>query len=395
MENRNCFFHVDIDAFFASVEQLDNPAYRGKPVIVGGQSRRGVVSTCSYEARKFGVHSAMPIMQAHKLCPVGIFINGRMKRYHEKSQEVMNVFKNFTPDIQQISIDEAFLNMSGMEKLLGPAEQSARLLKKNIRERTGLTVSVGCGTNKYIAKIASSKSKPDGLFIVPSGSEADFMKTLSLKDIWGIGEKTRGKLIACGLETVSQVLHASENVLCSIAGNAGGFFLYKAVRGELTEIFSGESKQHSISSERTFEYDLFLNEQIDDVLFSLSQELIYRIFDEKIKSKTVSVKIRYEDFTTVSVQETGAVVNDSHDLYERARKLFYKKFDKKTSIRLLGLSLMNAEADIPEIQNDFFHSENKLKKRKMEKAVYDLTKKEGKNILRPARLLKLKNGEEE
>ncbi|AGT43406.1 DNA polymerase IV [Treponema pedis] len=393
MEKQKCFFHVDLDAFFASVEQLDNPDYRGKPVIVGGQSRRGVVSTCSYEARKFGVHSAMPIMQARKLCPLGIFVRGRMKRYHEKSKEIMNIFKDFTPDVRQISIDEAFLDMSGMEKLLGPPENSARLLKKAIKEKAGLTVSIGCGTNKYIAKIASGKSKPDGLFIVPKGGEADFMQTLSLKEVWGIGEKTREKLIACGLKTVSEILNTSEKLLCTILGNAGGVFLHNAVRGQLTEIFSEEAKHRSISTERTFEYDLISHEQIDDILLFLSTELMYRVIDEKVNGKTVSVKIRYGDFTTVSIQETGDSVNDSQDLYERAKKIFYKKFDNKTSIRLLGLSIMNIEECRTEMQGELFCSEDKLKKRKMEETMYALMKKEGKDILKPARLLQSDNGE--
>ena len=183
MSGSSVFFHVDLDAFFASVEQLDNPAYCGQPVIVGGMGRRGVVSTCSYEARKFGVHSAMPMMRARSLCPHGIFIQTRMQRYYEKSKEVMNIFRSFTPEVQQLSIDEAFLNMSGMETLFGAPEDAARLLKKMIFEKTGLRVSVGSASNKYIAKIASGKSKPDGLLIVPCGKEALFMSSLSLQEI--------------------------------------------------------------------------------------------------------------------------------------------------------------------------------------------------------------------
>ena len=388
MTAEKVFFHVDIDAFFASVEQLDNPEYKGKPVIVGGQSERGVVSTCSYEARKFGVHSAMPILQAKKLCPSGIFLRCRMDRYHEKSKEVMAIFKDFTPEIKQISVDEAFLNMTGMEKIFGTPKNSALLLKKTIKEKTGLTVSVGCAQNKYIAKIASGRSKPDGLFIVPAGEEIDFMKSLPLKDVWGVGGKTRERLIAAGLTTVDQIFNSSEHLLQSILGNASGSFLFQAVRGELYDVFSDDVKSHSISTERTFEHDLFSHAEIDDVMFYLASELMYRIFDEKIKGKTVSVKIRYNDFTTVSVQSTGAVVNDTQDLFERARELFYKKFDNKTPIRLLGLCIMNIESAIPEVQTELFYSEKNVKKRKIEETMYALTKKEGKNILKPARLLK-------
>ena len=388
MTAEKVFFHVDIDAFFASVEQLDNPEYRDKPVIVGGQSERGVVSTCSYEARKFGVHSAMPILQAKKLCPSGIFLRGRMDRYHEKSKEVMSIFKDFTPEIKQISVDEAFLNMTGMEKIFGTPKNSALLLKKTIKEKTGLTVSVGCAQNKYIAKIASGRSKPDGLFIVPAGEEIDFMKSLPLKDVWGVGGGTRERLIAAGLTSVPQIFNSSEHLLQSILGNASGSFLFQAVRGELYDVFSDDVKSHSISTERTFEHDLFSHAEIDDVMFYLASELMYRIFDEKIKGKTVSVKIRYNDFTTVSVQSTGAVVNDTQDLFERARELFYKKFDNKTPIRLLGLCIMNIESDVPEAQTELFYSEKNVKKRKIEETMYALTKKEGKNILKPARLLK-------
>ena len=388
MTAEKVFFHVDIDAFFASVEQLDNPEYKGKPVIVGGQSERGVVSTCSYEARKFGVHSAMPILQAKKLCPSGIFLRCRMDRYHEKSKEVMAIFKDFTPEIKQISVDEAFLNMTGMEKIFGTPKNLALLLKKTIKEKTGLTVSVGCAQNKYIAKIASGRSKPDGLFIVPAGEEIDFMKSLPLKDVWGVGGKTRERLIAAGLTTVDQIFNSSEHLLQSILGNASGSFLFRAVRGKLYDVFSDDVKSHSISTERTFEHDLFSHAEIDDVMFYLASELMYRIFDEKIKGKTVSVKIRYNDFTTVSVQSTGAVINDTQDLFERAKELFYKKFDNKTPIRLLGLCIMNIESDIPEVQTELFYSEKNVKKRKIEETMYALTKKEGKNILKPARLLK-------
>ena len=388
MTAEKVFFHVDIDAFFASVEQLDNPEYKGKPVIVGGQSERGVVSTCSYEARKFGVHSAMPILQAKKLCPSGIFLRCRMDRYHEKSKEVMAIFKDFTPEIKQISVDEAFLNMTGMEKIFGSPKNSALLLKKTIKEKTGLTVSVGCAQNKYIAKIASGRSKPDGLFVVKAGEEIDFMKSLPLKDVWGVGGKTRERLIAAGLTTVPQIFNSSEHLLQSILGNASGSFLFQAVRGELYDVFSDDVKSHSISTERTFEHDLFSHADINDVMFYLASELMYRIFDEKVKGKTVSVKIRYNDFTTVSVQSTGAAVNDTQDLFERAKELFYKKFDNKTPIRLLGLCIMNIESDIPEVQTELFYSEKNVKKRKIEETMYALTKKEGKNILKPARLLK-------
>ncbi len=388
MAREKVFFHVDLDAFFASVEQLDNPEYRAKPVIVGGDSKRGVVSTCSYEARKFGVHSAMPTMQAKKLCPQGIFVRGRMSRYHEKSKEVMKIFKDFSPEIRQISIDEAFLNMTGMEKLLGSPEESAKLLKDKVKSETGLTISLGCATSKYVAKIASDQSKPDGLLIIPSGKEVEFIHNLDLKDIWGIGKKMREKLIDAGLDSVPKIFNTSESLLCAIIGKAAGSFLYKAVRGEVNEIFNETAKSHSISTESTFREDIFSKNQIDDVLFRLSNELMFRVLDANIKSKTVSVKIRYNDFKTVSIQSSEGLINDSQNLYERVKKLFYEKFDNKTPIRLIGISIMNIQANEAKQQNELFYDEEKIKKQKIEQAMYDLSKKEGKDILKRARLLR-------
>ena len=194
------FLHVDLDAFFASVEQLDNPQYKGKAVIVGGlpENRRGVVSTASYEARKYGVHSAMPIQKALELCPNGIYLKPRMTRYYEKSEEVMNIFRAYAPKIQQLSIDEAILDFTGTEKLYGNPVIIAKKIKQEIKEKTGLTVSMGLSSVRYIAKIASGLSKPNGFYVVPRGKEKDFMLSLPLEKLWGVGPKTLQKLKLSG-----------------------------------------------------------------------------------------------------------------------------------------------------------------------------------------------------
>ncbi|MGP1490887.1 MAG: DNA polymerase IV [Treponema sp.] len=378
------FFHVDLDAFFASVEQLDNPSYRGQPVIVGGLGKRGVVSTASYEARKFGVHSAMPMMRAHALCPHGIFLQTRMQRYYEKSKEIMAIFHTFSPVIQQLSIDEAFLDMSGMEKIFGNAEAAARLLKNTVFEKTGLHVSVGAASNKYIAKIASGKSKPNGLLVVPHGEEALFMRSLPLNDVWGIGGKTRNRLAEAGLTTIAEVLNQQEAVLQLIIGNAAGSFLYKAVRGDMAHVFNEERKSHSISTERTFETDLHEKNEISDIIFQLSAELMCRILDEQIKSRTVHIKIRYADFSTISAQQTGALINDSTDLYERAQRLFFARFDTVLPVRLIGVGVDTEAADS---QLELFTSEKSAKKRKLEEAVLDMAKKDASIKIVQARLL--------
>ncbi|MGP1576351.1 MAG: DNA polymerase IV [Treponema sp.] len=379
------FFHVDLDAFFASVEQLDNPALCGKPVIVGGTGRRGVVSTCSYEARQYGVHSAMPMFHARKCCPQGIFIHPRMKRYVEKSKEVMTVFNNFSPDVQRISIDEAFLDMTGMEAIRGVPEKSAADLKKIIYETTGLRVSVGAASNKYIAKIASGKSKPDGLLVVPYNAEAAFMRQLQLKEIWGIGEKTRTKLTEAGLYTINDILSFQESVLQMIVGNACGSFLYHVVRGDTAHIFNEERKNRSISAEQTFEYDLESKAAISDVLFQLSSELMYRLIDEKLTGNTVHIKIRYADFATVTAQSTGGTINDSTDLYHRFEQLFFSKYINGLPVRLIGAGIGIQQ---PNTQLELFSSEQTAKKRKVEEAVCTLTKKNTALKMVKARLLK-------
>ena len=202
------FLHVDLDAFFASVEQLDNPELRGKPVIVGAMpgSKRGVVAAASYEARKYGIHSAMPIDRAYRLCPQGIYLRSNMARYREKSYEVMTIFAEFSPDVQQMSIDEAFIDLTGTQRLFGPPEETAMAVKRRVLEATGLTVSVGLASNRYVAKIASGMSKPDGFFHVPTGQEQAFMETLPLHKVWGVGEKLLERLKSHGIHTVSEAL---------------------------------------------------------------------------------------------------------------------------------------------------------------------------------------------
>ncbi|MDR1363718.1 MAG: DNA polymerase IV, partial [Spirochaetaceae bacterium] len=243
------FLHADLDAFYASVEQLDNALYRGKPVITGGVpgDRRAVVSTASYEARKYGVHSAMPIARAYELCPDGIFLRGNMKRYKEKSREVMDVFSRFTPDLRQISIDEAFLDISGTERIFGPPAELAQKLKEDIRKNAGLTVSVGLASNKYVAKIASGMSKPDGCFIVERGGEESFMLSLPVDKIWGAGGKTQALFKRYGYKTCADIHRVEEQGLCSVFGVSFGKFLYRAVRGE-PAAFDGVRGSHSISA---------------------------------------------------------------------------------------------------------------------------------------------------
>ena len=369
--------HVDLDAFYASVEQLDHPEYRGKPVIVGGLpgDRRSVVSTASYEARKFGVHSAMPTVQAVKLCPGGIYLRGNMERYRQMSGQIMELLADFSPELQQLSIDEAFLDISGMESLLGPPEIIAKKLKDKVLSETGLTASVGIASNKYIAKISSGMSKPDGLFIIPVGEEEKFMRHLPVEKIWGAGNKTQEVFRKHSFKTGEDLYRLSLEALTALFGKAFGLFLYRAVRGESAAAFDEERGSHSMSTERTFPYDLFDEFALETALLDICQTLIWRLLNEKMSCHTVSLKIRYGDFTTEGARETSSMpVSTLNDLYDRLLHLFRKKYKKEKGVRLLGAGLMNLEEGSSAVQKDLFGT-NKEKEETLEKTIFEINKK--------------------
>ncbi|MBQ6781697.1 MAG: DNA polymerase IV [Treponema sp.] len=385
---RPVFLHIDLDAFFASVEQLDHPEWRGKPVIVGGKpgDRRAVVSTASYEARKYGVHSAMPTFQAVRLCPNGIYVRGRMERYHQMSQEVMAIFGNYSPDVQQMSVDEAFVDLTGTERLFGDPIETAKKIKQDVYEKTGLTVSVGMASTKYLAKIASGLQKPDGLFVVPDGSEQEFMLSLPLEKVWGIGKKTLSRLYDAGLKTTKEIYRHSLAFLTSSFGQAGGTFLYNTVRGLDNDTFT-PAKNHSISSENTYPYDLTDRDAIDTALLELCYTVMFRLLREKVRSHSLGIKIRYDDFTTVSIQETSdRDFSSTDDMFERAKNLFYKKYENGRGIRLLGVAAQNTENNTAPRQNDLFDF-GEGKKRKVEEAILKQQEKNPKIKITKARML--------
>lgn len=369
--------HADLDAFYAAVEQLDHPEYRGKPVIVGGLpgDRRSVVSTASYEARKYHVHSAMPIIKAVKLCPAGIFVRGNMERYREMSRQVMAVFESFSPVVQQLSIDEAFLDLNGMESLLGPPTLIAKKIKERIRTETGLTVSVGLASNKYIAKIASGISKPDGLSVIPPGGEESFMRALPAEKIWGAGGKTQELFRKHSLKTGDDIFNLSLNALTALFGKAFGLFLYRAVRGQAAAAFDEDRGTHSISAERTFPYDLFDEFTIETALFDICQTLIWRLLNSQWRSRTVTIKIRYGDFSTETARETSSSqISTLNELYDRLLSLFRSKYRSGRGVRLLGAGLMNLEKECAAVQKELFDFGSE-KEEKLEKAILEINKK--------------------
>lgn len=385
MNDKKIFFHVDIDAFFASVHQIENPDLKGLPVIVGQEALRGVVSTCSYEARKYGVHSAMPVMKAKQLCPQGIFISPDFELYLGYSKKVMSILRDFGPEIQQISIDEAFVNMSGTEKLLGKPEYSARKLKEIIKKETGLTVSIGIAENKYLAKIASDYNKPDGLTVIPPGEALSFIKSLPLKKLWGIGPKTLEKLRRTGITETTQVLELSQETLKKIAGNHGGEFIYSCVRGIDPGICSEQTDSKSISTEHTFGVSEQRCDYLESMLLEMANELRFRLLNEQEQSRTLCIKIRYDDFKTETIQTTRQEpFLTIPEVFSEAKQLFYKKWNGQP-LRLLGLGFHNIEK-AQEYSQNLFPDEKTEKQIKLEKALAKIQNKY-KNGIKNARFL--------
>jgi DNA polymerase IV len=383
-------FHIDIDAFFASVEQRDHPEYLGKPVIVGARpGHRGVVSTCSYEARKFGVHSAMPISRAVQLCPGAVFLPVRFDRYREASRIIMGIFADYTPDVRQISIDEAFLDMTGTTRLFGPAEGCARSIKKRVNDETGLTISVGVAPNRYVAKLASEHSKPNGLLVVPEGGEEDFIALIPLRKLWGIGDKSYARLEELGIDSIQRARSYSETILRSLLGDSFGSFLYGAIRGRDPGIFQDEAKSRSVSTETTFERDVVDTEILSETLLQMAAQLAATLYEEEIRSRTVCLKLRYDDFTTVSCRETSErFLSTTDEIYGEAVRLLERKREKGRPVRLIGVGLSSVESSRNSGTQTELFDEDRERKRKVEKAVLGMKQKLGKVDITRARLLK-------
>ena len=379
------FFHIDLDAFYASVEKLDDPSLEGKPVVVGGSlGHRGVVSTCSYEARAFGVRSAMPIGEAMRLCPEAVFLPVRMERYIQLSKMVMAIYEDFTPNVIRVSIDEASLDMGGTERLWGPPAVAAAEIKRRVRNGTGLSISIGAASNRYVAKIASGLRKPDGLVIVEPGGEASFMQTLRLKDLWGAGPKTRARLESMGIDTIARLASLPPDALVSILGRAGGAFVLAAVKGEDPGIYGAEPKSRSISTETTFDIDVSDRETVESTLLAMSEELVARLYAEGGSSNCAVLKLRYDDFETVSIRETRAEpLLSSQGLYDAALSLLGRKWNGK-ALRLVGLGLAGLDGG-GNGQESLF-DDPYAKSARVERAVFEAGKK-GLGKLTKARLV--------
>lgn len=369
--------HVDMDAFFASVEQLDNPDLRGKPVIVGGQSCRGVVSTCSYEARRYGVHSAMSMAEARKLCPHGEYVPVRMRRYQEVSKKIMSIFHDFTPLVEQLSIDEAFLDVSGMEKLYHNTEEIGWLIKKRIAAETGLTASVGLAPNKFLAKMASDLQKPDGFTIIRHAEAAKFIADFPVTKIFGIGRMAEKSLLQYGIATIGQLAEAENNVLKKVFGkNADS--VHRLAQGIDERPVVTESVPKSIGRETTFAQDLFTEEQCRRELLKLSGQTGFRLRSKGYSGHTLTLKVKFTDFRIVTRSITSETdICCDEEIYALSVKLLHE-VDLKKGIRLLGVTVSNlSEGDCGTLG---FEEDKKQLQRN--EAVDALKKRFGENIIK-------------
>ena len=329
---RRWIMHVDMDAFFASIEQLDHPEYKGHPVIVGGLSSRGVVATCSYEARKFGVHSAMPISRAKKLCPDGIYVYPRMDRYKEVSEQIFSIMKEFTPYIEPLSVDEAFLEVSGMSTMYSGPKALGRAIKDRVFEETGLIISAGLAPNKFLAKLSSDLDKPDGLVVIPYGREKEILAPLPIKRIWGVGPRTEKILKNGGFHLMRHIQALpDESNLIPLVGNQARR-IWELANGIDDRPVETERKIQSIGAEETYEEDLTDGSTIELEFRYFANRLSKRLRKRKLLGHTVSIKVRYDDFTTVSRQKRLDTPSDhEHVFFETALLLWNKLMQDKRS----------------------------------------------------------------
>jgi DNA polymerase-4 len=379
--------HVDMDAFFASVEVLDNPALKGKPVIVGGDMRRGVVSAASYEARAFGVHSAMPLFQARRLCPNGVFLRGRMERYAEVSSVVMRCLGEFSPLVEQVSVDEAFVDLTGTEHLFGPPERTARSMKERIAERTSLTCSVGLSVSKLLAKIASDMNKPDGFTVVTPAEVDHFLDALPITKVPGIGARGEEELSRLGIRTVGGIKRFPPDVLEKRFGKFGSW-LIEVSRGEEGSAVEPYGAPKSISAEDTLPNDSDDEEVLRGYLLEQSDRVGRRLREEGVRGRTVTIKIKFHDFEQTTRSRTLDEPTQLGDVIYRVAVELLKTRRLRSAVRLVGVAVSNLEEpSLPAQMSLFGRSKSSSDKwEKVERAEDEIAKRHGEGAVKRGRL---------
>ncbi len=376
--------HVDMDAFFAAVEQRDDPGLAGKPVIIGADPKkgkgRGVVSTASYQARKFGIKSAMPISEAYRRCPRGVYLRPNMAKYSKASNKVYSAFYQFSPLVEPVGIDEAFLDITGSCHIFGGPAQTCLKLKKRIKKKTGLSASVGMAPIKMAAKIASDIDKPDGFYWVEEDKLLDFLWPLDAAKLWGIGKKTKSELNRLGINNIGQLAKFDRRVLEACFGK-NGLRLWQLANGIDSREVEEPGKAKSIGNEYTFPKDTADSAQIEIILSKLSEEVSRRIKKAGLRAKNICLKARVEDFSTYSRSMRLIAATNFYDtIYKAAKKLYYSLSFSGKKIRLVGVK---AENFIGIGQRDtIFHEPTYEKKEKIDKAVETIRDKFGQDIIR-------------
>lgn len=375
---RRWIMHVDMDAFFASVEQRDDPALQGKPVIVCGKSRRSVVATASYEARAFGVHSAMPLSQAKRLCPHGCFVAPHFEAYREASDAIHQVMLHYADAYEPISLDEAFLDISGMGSQYPTLGSIGRAIKEEIRSVVHLTASVGIAPNKFLAKMASDMNKPDGLCIIPYGREREVLAPLPVRRLWGVGSVTEKKLLAAGFRTIADIQEAAPEKLSTLLGNQGP--LLKALSLGIDERPIISSRQvKSIGDESTYEYDLTDRRAIDREIAIHSDIVAQRLRRHDLAARTISLKIRFASFKTIMRSLSLEEGTNLQETIDSACQTLLSRIPLTEGIRLIGVTASNlgAPLSIPSLFSD-----KEEKRARAAKAMDSIQQKYGRKALR-------------
>jgi DNA polymerase-4 len=359
-------FHLDLDAFFISVERILDPSLINKPVIVGGDPfGRGVVAACSYESRVFGIHSAMPIRTAYKLCPHGVYLHGSFKEYVRYSGAVKTILSEYAPVIEQASIDEFYMDFTGCRKIYGHPFSFAAFLQKQIFEKLSLPSSIGIGVNKNIAKIGSDCMKPMGITYIMPGYEKEFLDPMPIETIPGVGKVTLKELNARGFYKIKDISEASPDYFSAAFGKAG-IALWRKANGEGTEYLSVEHEQKGISSESTYGQDVISKEEIKKTLFHLTAKICQQMRDQQWLAGNISIKLRYSDFNTITRAKTIPYTDEDHLIFETAWDLIQKAYTRRIAVRLIGVRLTKF---VHAFDQEELFVDIEMKRKKMIKAV--------------------------
>lgn len=329
--------HVDMDAFYAAVEVLDDPGLRGFPIIIGAPDGRSVVSSASYEARRYGVRSAMPVSQAIRLCPSARIVMPHFHRYQEVSRQVMAIFESFTPLVEPLSVDEAFLDVQGVRRLWGSPGVIARLVRERVADEVGITCSVGVAATKHVAKMASTIAKPDGMLVVPAARTLEFLSPRPVRAMWGVGPKAAEALEARGIRTIGDIRESSPEMLDRAVGSALSARLAQLARGEDARAVDTERVEKSIGHEETFEHDILDRPFLRAELLRLADRVAARLRRAQWEAATVSIKIRFDDFRTVNRSQTLSEPTAVGQRIGEAAQALFEQIDRRDPIRLVGV----------------------------------------------------------